>query len=616
MLTYGFGENVHAQSDWNLLKTKPANLLQSTPSSNQSQGAFDCDATKTRKISTKLRRVQNLMRANVLGLAQEVLEIDGPLVQPTMEWINWERQLWTLYRDLGLWTKLYERASMVPRTFPQCIREEAGGQIVDALAELERGAIARIFIRKQLVTDMSVQYERKMRQALISMYVVDGLFHEAKIALKKFSHDYGVLDKEWLLFNAEVLMDVGEIDAAINLLATLQQPAARLLKLYARLLNQMKTPASVIKETLLIRASSSGQALTREIKAVILQAHIEARNPQEFVKVLENYLLTADQQKPDNYRVYPQFSSTDLFTGYISICRQQLRIANLLSSSTAERLEYARQLSPTSMVVRKSFFACLITSETNPVLRTQAVDAYVDTLLDTNSAGLIKHLFGEGKTLGELTLGTTVGYRLYAHAVKKNDIQFAADISAKLSDLPVGIDHTEWLLQTGRIAVLVGDYQRAFDELEKWIESFEKLDVAQTRKILQVVFDLQAVQQHQQALVLLTKINIRISDKQHLREIAYWRAQSYDAIGEYDTAVDLFLQSALQKKNSFDEWGISARFQAAKVLINKKIYADARRIFEDMLAHTTDQALQSRLHQKLQQLWLLQPEPDSKSAIQ
>ena len=91
------------------------------------------------------------------------------------------------------------------------------------------------------------------------------------------------------------------------------------------------------------------------------------------------------------------------------------------------------------------------------------------------------------------------------------------------------------------------------------------------------------------------------------REILYWIADSYRGLERHDLAALLYLQSAmLPGPDTMDQWAQSARFNAADSLREAGLVDDARRIYEDLLAVTSDAALRQVLNNKIQRLWLFQ----------
>lgn len=115
---------------------------------------------------------------------------------------------------------------------------------------------------------------------------------------------------------------------------------------------------------------------------------------------------------------------------------------------------------------------------------------------------------------------------------------------------------------------------------------------------------MQTVGQHKLAIPLLQLINQRSPSAKHRREIAFWIAESYSATGRHIKAADFFLFSAMQKDNGFDQWGEAARYRAADALLEGNLFADARSLFEGLLARATEEPRRQALTRKLQQVWL------------
>ena len=99
----------------------------------------------------------------------------------------------------------------------------------------------------------------------------------------------------------------------------------------------------------------------------------------------------------------------------------------------------------------------------------------------------------------------------------------------------------------------------------------------------------------------------RSEDPRQQREILYWMADSRNALGEYQSAAELYLRSAhFRGGNGKDPWGHSARYQAAEALSKAGLVADARGVYRQLLDETADQRRRAVLERQLQQLWLRQ----------
>ncbi|MDE0714642.1 MAG: hypothetical protein OXI10_07230, partial [Gammaproteobacteria bacterium] len=242
----------------------------------------------------------------------------------------------------------------------------------------------------------------------------------------------------------------------------------------------------------------------------------------------------------------------------------------------------------------------------DPASRTQALDQWVNAALDGGRWTLVPLLFGEDAPLGPLLISPDTALRLSNAALESGDIHLAAEANANVSTPPAGMTLDEWLLYTGRISIIAGRYGQGTERLRQWIMANPRLTPEQTDRVLQPIFELQIVGQHEPAIELLELIDARSPGGKFVREIAFWIAESYDALGQHMKAADYFLFSAMQKANGFDQWGISARYRAADALLEGNFFADAKTIFQNLLKHSKDENRISALRQKLQRIWLLE----------
>jgi tetratricopeptide (TPR) repeat protein len=123
-------------------------------------------------------------------------------------------------------------------------------------------------------------------------------------------------------------------------------------------------------------------------------------------------------------------------------------------------------------------------------------------------------------------------------------------------------------------------------------------------RLLQVLFDLQAAGAHAQALSLFARVYAREDlDRQARREILYWKADSWQALGAHEDAARLFLRSAtLGDPYSMDQWAQTARYQAAESLTRAGLVDDAMVLLNTLLHATDDPGRKAMLQHQLDQL--------------
>ncbi len=573
---------------------------------------YDVGDDNAQPYSPQLLRIRTLVKANVLDLAQSILETQSPPDLPTKEWMNWQRQLWALYRIRGNWAALYQRTRQIPPAFPMWIHREADIQAICALIKLNSGKTARHLLRQYLLSGAVTEWEkRRLRKLMVESYLTDNLLHEASIAMKNYQVDYRSQEEGWLLLSAQIYLRLNDADAAVNLLAPLNQPAAKLLRIYSRLKNQSMTAQQAIDSAnTLLPASASlpDQAVPKphQVRSVIIYARQSSNQHLPAVDEMEQFLIEVSAQNITAVDGYPHYSVADLMDAYAAIALGESNENGLLVGDTSAWFDFLISLADDQIILRKAISGYLLKNVNDGFLRKQLNNIYIRALIQSNRVDVIPQIYGDGKPFGKLALSADVGLALSNFALANGNIRLAAEVNKELVEVPQGMERRQWLLHVARIAIIAGDYAEGAADLMEWIEEFDQFTPEQTDQVLQPIFDLQTVNQHSLALELLHQVYARSHSVRHMREIAYWIAQSYQATRQHLQAADYFLFSALQKDNGFDQWGESARYQAAESLLSANLVADSRVLFSGLLTRATEAGRKQQLRQKLQELRLLE----------
>ena len=560
-----------------------------------------------------LQRVRVLVRANVLGLAQSILENEGPPSLPTQQWLDWERQLWTLYRVRRDWDTLYKRTRQIPPAFPVAIKAEADSVAINASLSNNRGATARSLLRKNLTSaDLPELDKRKLRKTLIESYLADSLLFEAGIAMEDYQSDYRSNAEDWLLLSARVNLRLNDADSAVNLLAPLEFDSARLLRIYARLRNNTITPDSAVSRAneLLVQLDDPDYDLglfRYQVLSVIVFAELLAGRQAEAIDAMEQYLIAVGQRTLAYDDGYPRYGEDDLLAAYSAFAKGVKSEAGIADNSENRVFNYALQQPEWKSITRKSLYGDLLQRTDDDDLRVQTNDQYVLALVQSERIELVDLLFGEDKPFGKLVVSGNTGMQLSNISLQSGDIKLAAQVSAGLTEAPDGMDPLDWMIHVARISIIAGDYEQGVDNLSRWLDAHKRLSPAQADRVLQPIFDLQTVHQHDFALELLHRVyQLSYQSTKHRREIAYWIAESYLGSEDYLRAADYYLFSAMQKDDGFDRWGRSARYRAAESLQSAELIADARKLIEELLVNAEDEGRRIQLQHKIQELWLLE----------
>lgn len=563
-----------------------------------------------RGLSPELEMVRTLIKADVLDLAESILENRSPPVLPTDEWLAWERQIWSLYAYRNKWQDLYERAAQVPPSFPESIRSEALDQAVRALLEQARGTEARrLLIRSMVSAQLPVPVIREIRKRIIRSYLVDGLLSEAALSMTNYEREFRDSDEDWLMQRAEVFLKLGQPVEAINTLAPLQSPRAKLLALYARLVHQSVTPEQGFQRLsdILSRDGDGklGTGLT-EVEAAAVEVYLgRLSGRHEYVRRLEQYLIVKSEYGTSADGAFPVFGLSDLFRVYEDYAIQLIGVHGLLENDLSSIYEHVLSLSENETLPRKVLSAFLLGRVQAQAQRTQLCDLLVASLYRSGNIALMASLFGPDTPIGKLSLGGETVLLLSNTMINRGQIQLAAQAIDSISETAfINVDPDKWMLQKARIYVVAGRFSTGFQQLRQLIDSLPEIFPAQMDEILAVIFDLQKFQQNEYALELLNLLREKAANRKQDRELTYWIGETYQAMHRYLLSAVYFLYSAMLEKGGYDHWGVSARYYAARSLESAHLYADARKLYQGILNHVADEARQAELKQKVRELGL------------
>lgn len=175
-----------------------------------------------------------------------------------------------------------------------------------------------------------------------------------------------------------------------------------------------------------------------------------------------------------------------------------------------------------------------------------------------------------------------------------------------LEEPPQGKTLFDWRMRKARVLILQGEYKQSEDLIRKTFSEKTTITRAELDRFIQVVFDFQTVQQHQQAIRLFDLVSMENLDENLKREIYFWKAESYFSLEKYDRAALFYLESSRAVTEAeHDLWGQSARFKAGKALMLAKIYDDAKKVYSDLLIVTASDSRKAIINQSLQKIRLL-----------
>ncbi len=557
----------------------------------------------------RLDLLKNISAAGAPGLTLKMLDQAQPKIDEDLyQWILWEQERLSILARWQQWDQMLVRIEGLPGDIPAQFERQVATHRARAYLELGQTRTAREALRAQLWRLEAGEAEdyQVWRQLIIESYLQDGRIEDARIAMLRFDQDFDNGDLEWLLLRARVLIEAGRDEQAILILQQQEDWRADLTRLYARLRLGQVTPAELWQTVKQRSGQDSVQAEERATLWALGYYAAQKMSPVDRVVALESLFRGAVASPLRLFRL----SADHLWQAYLDYAQLVGNRSELLLGDDDRWLELADKASSPTPVKARSLYAMLISNSADSRVADQAAAGYLESFAEIDEAerNLLQNLFSRSRTFSDARrIPAVIRYELVDLALQSADIEEATRLMSGLTSAPKGASRFDWQLRQARVLILGGRYDEGNLVLQNLIGEYREPQAQATDRILQVLFDMQTVDMHEQAIAHFNAIlRLEIEPRQR-REIIFWIADSYRGLEKYDQAALLYLQSAmLPGPDSMDLWAQTARFNAAESLQLSGLIDDARRIYESLLAVTDDQARRSVLNHKIQQLWLTQ----------
>ena len=557
----------------------------------------------------RLNLLKNISAAGAPNLTLKMLDQAQPKVDEDLyEWILWEQERFAILTQWRQWDQLLVRLEAMPADVPLQFKRQAATYQARAFLALGQNPTAREILRQQLwQTDAreSAEYETWRRQ-VIESYLGDGRIEDARIALLRFDQDFDAEDLEWLLLRARVLIESGRNEQALLILQEEKSWQARLTSAYAGFRLGRIDKSELWRR---IKDRSEAEDASDDERATLWSlAYFVAQQmaPVDRVVALEALFRgTARSPLP-----LFQLPVDRLWQAYLEYAELVGNRSELLLGDDEKWLELADNASKVTPVKSRSLYGMLMLKSGDASIADRAARGYMQTFAEIDEAerNLLDNLFNRSQTFSSARkIPAGIRYQLVDLALKSADIEEATRLMSGLNTVPEGASRFDWQLRQSRVLILGGRYDEGDRVLRNLITEYREPETEATDRILQVLFDMQTVNLHQQAIAHFDALLRLDIDPRQKREILFWIADSYRGLEKFDQAALLYLQSAmLPAPNSMDPWAQTARYNAAESLQKSGLIDDARRIYLELLEITEDAARRSVLNHRIQQLWLSQ----------
>lgn len=559
----------------------------------------------------QLDSLKNISAAGAPFLTLKMLDQAQPGVdQDLYEWILWEQERLKILSEWEQWNDILVRVESLPADIPEQFRQQASSYQVQAYIELGQYGSARQLLREQLWhvdAGASSEYEYWRRQ-IIETYLREDRIDDARVAMLRLQQDFPTSEKDWVLLRARVLLQSQRYEETITLLDKRLDWQSLALKLLAEYRSGMHSD-----KTLWQLAQKRIGGITDDIDQLAVYWSIsviaaEALGPLNEVLALEGRL---GLKVKDSIQI--QLADVDadrLWQAYHAYANLVGNRSELLTGDDASWLSLADKVVKQTPVKARSLYALLINQSFDEEIRSAAANGFVNTLdmEDLTQVEIFDQLFNQSERYRDANrIPTSIRFQLVDQALREADIPQATRLMSGLDSIPADTREFDWLLRRARVLLLGDKVEQGNAVLEQLIVGYQEPNPEDTDRILQVLFDLQTLQAHEEAVLHFRRLMNLLLEPKQKREILFWMGDSFKALKQYEKAALLYLQSAMYAgAEAMDPWAQTARFNAAESLQKAGLVDDARRIYERLLAVTEEPVRRSVLRHNIQQLWLTQ----------
>ena len=557
----------------------------------------------------RLDLLKNISAAGAPLLTLKMLDQAQPGIdQDLYEWILWEQERFSILAEWEQWDQLLIRIETLPADIPDQFKQQTVTFKARAFLELGQSSAARKVLRERLWLDLDQDSsnDETWRRLIIESYINEGRSDDARVAMLRFDQDFSSTDLDWLLLRARVLIESGRHEQAIQVLAGREEWQAKMTSMLAAFRQQRIDKQELWRQVSKRSEDADLSAAERSSLWALGYFAAEQMSPVDRVVALESLFRN---RQPSPLKLF-QLQVDLLWQAYVEYAELVGNRSELLLGDDEKWLELAGSASQATPVKARALYAMLMLNSASSEASNRAAAGYLATFaeIDEDERNLLENLFNNSTTFSNArNIPAGIRFQLVDLALKSADIEEATRLMSGLNTVPPGISRFDWQLRQSRVLILGGRYEEGDQALQGLITEYLEPKPEATDRILQVLFDMQTVEMHEQAIEHFQRLLQLDIEPKRRREIFYWIADSYRGLEKYQQAALLYLQSAMMPApDAMDPWAQTARFNAAESLQLAGLVDDARRIYQALLQVTEDPARRSVLSHKIQQLWLNQ----------
>ncbi|MCP3689121.1 MAG: hypothetical protein GY784_11970 [Gammaproteobacteria bacterium] len=557
----------------------------------------------------RLNVLKRISAAGAPGLTLKMLDQAQPQLDENLyEWILWEQERYKILIKWQQWDRLLVKIESLPDDIPEQFKHQTTTYKAKAYMKLGQTRTARKILRDQLWQPgtAAIAEHQTWRRLIIASYLEDGRIEDARIAMLRFDQDFDSQEASWLLLRASVLIQAGRYEQAVQILQDQTSWQAQATSLLAKLRTGEISKSDLWKRVKFATAEQGKQPDELATLWALGVYAAERMSPVDRVVALEQHFQNALASPLPLFKL----QADRLWRAYHEYAQLVGNRAELLVGEDTKWLELANSTATATPVKARSLYSFLMANSDSVDVVNGAASGYLKTYgaIDEGEQNLLNQLFNHSDSFADADMIPPVmRYQLVDLALKNTDIEEATRLMSGLTTYPEGTNRLNWQLRQSRVLILGGRYEEGNQIMQALIAEYKESTAEDTDRILQVLFDLQAVNLHEEVINHFNQLlRTGVEPRQH-REILFWIGDSYKGLKQYDQAALLYLQSAmLSDPQAMDPWAQTARFNAAESLQKSGMVDDARRMYQALLDVTEEPVRRSLLNHNIQQLWLNQ----------
>jgi len=561
--------------------------------------------------TARLVELSQLARAGAPQLALRQMTAEQPAPGENLaEWVAWEQERLQILAGQGMHLALVQRVDALPDAVDEHFLRIALSLKADSQLQLGEAEQARATLRSLLWFHAAAAEPGQLeawRRLVVRSYVLEDRNEDARLALLRYRQDFGEENAEWRWLNAKVMLQSGHSDSAQKLVEKDTSAQGRFLKYLAEL-TSTPAQAAAIEQAVVKQAAEVAQRPQQgAFWALAARAARQQGKRFDEIRYLERALaLPIDRELTLGLLEY---GADQLWDRYLELGEVIGNEEQRLLGNDDEWYFPATEAMEKDPLRARVLFAVLAEYGSDQQ-RQWLAHEYLVGLLDDLPDGkaLVQNLYLHSSRYADVErLPPVIRYRLIDEALQAGDLKTASRLMQGLAAPPAGRDRFEWDLRRARVTIFTGNVDAGVALLQQLLAGDDpQWDSQRADRVLQVVFDLQTVKRHQQALNLFAALLDKNLEPQQHRELLFWMADSLQELEQYDQAAYLYLKSAtLTDPLAMDPWAQTARYRAAKALVDAGLLEDAKQIYSSLLRATHDASRKAVLEAEPQRLHLV-----------